>query len=658
MTYVWIALLALIVPAGAVDPDTRTFGGYQDLAGGSGHGIAVTADGSLVRAAAPVALTDTESDRIWDLHVQGNALWIATGDDGGLFRFERGKPARRVFDSPEISLHALASAGDGAVFVGSSPDGLVYRVRADGQVRTVAQTEARYVWDLQRDGDGLLLATGAPARVQRLDGDELTTWFAATGSQHVRALAGNGRRWFAGTAGSDSDGAARLYEVDANGGRLLLETSYEEITHLLAHGDTLFAAVTEAGDADDASAALLRVEPSGASWTVWRGRGVIAGLLGPIDNHITVVLRQPGRVLQVHAHGRVAARLAAIDSSTANAVVRWGDDIIIGDGQSGRLQQLTEAAGDSGWFNLPVYDLGGPGTWGVIGWEQSAPRGSEVVVRTRSGNSAEPDEGWSDWSAALTSGTGIPSPGARYLQIRAVLHGDDASVRRLSASGRQTNLPPRIEDVTTFAYRGNPQAPGPPPPQPANGSGNSPALPQSKTLRLVRWQASDGNGDALRFDIYLRGEGQSQWKLVEQDIETSTVFWDTEPMPEGLTRLRLVASDKSANADPLQHEWITEPFAIDNSPPVVELRTRRTKQGIWLEASLVDRVTAVRGASYSIDYADNGPRLAAEDGLFDTPQESVRHLIRNLEPGEHIITVRAWDELDNVGAAQAVIVVD
>ena len=412
-----------------------------------------------------------------------------------------------------------------------------------------------------------------------------------------------------------------------------------------------------------------RVEPGGAAFPIWQGTGIIAGLLGPTDGladrQLTVVLRKPGRVLQLRTDGTRLRQLARIDSVTPNSAGLWRGRLVVGDGRSGRLSNFAEAPGDSGWFDARVEDLGAHGHWGTIEWDADIVRGTRVELRTRSGNSAEPDENWSAWSAVLAkSGAQIPSPPGRYLQYRVVLHGDakrSPTIRRVSFTARQTNLPPRIESLTTFAYRGNPQASGPLPPQPANGGGNGQRhLPQSKSLRLVRWQAHDPNGDELRFNIYLRGEGQQTWKLVEEEIELTSVFWDTEAMPEGMTQIRVVVSDAAHNpaAWALQHEYVSEPFAIDNSPPVVQLTTRPDGNGTMIEARFTDSISAVHGASYSIDYADRGPRLAPLDGLFDGRQEGSVFRLNDLDPGEHVVLVHAWDQLDNVGVARVIVTIE
>jgi hypothetical protein len=69
-------------------------------------------------------------------------------------------------------------------------------------------------------------------------------------------------------------------------------------------------------------------------------------------------------------------------------------------------------------------------------------------------------------------------------------------------------------------------------------------------------------------------------------------------------------------------------------------------------------VSRLRGARFSIDYDDDTTRLAAADGLFDTGRESLRFGLPELAPGEHVISVQAWDELENLGVAQVVVEIE
>ena len=54
---------------------------------------------------------------------------------------------------------------------------------------------------------------------------------------------------------------------------------------------------------------------------------------------------------------------------------------------------------------------------------------------------------------------------------------------------------------------------------------------------LVRWTAHDENGDQLRFSIYYRGDGDTRWLLLKDDLnERSYVF---DPKPDSRRRIHL-----------------------------------------------------------------------------------------------------------------------
>ncbi|MBI5360697.1 MAG: putative Ig domain-containing protein [Planctomycetes bacterium] len=61
--------------------------------------------------------------------------------------------------------------------------------------------------------------------------------------------------------------------------------------------------------------------------------------------------------------------------------------------------------------------------WGTIEWIEISPADTDIVLQTRTGNTAIPDETWSGWSSAYTNpaGTAITSPQGQFLQWKAVL---------------------------------------------------------------------------------------------------------------------------------------------------------------------------------------------------------------------------------------------
>ena len=175
---------------------------------------------------------------------------------------------------------------------------------------------------------------------------------------------------------------------------------------------------------------------------------------------------------------------------------------------------------------------------------------------------------------------------------------------------------------------------------------------------LLHWEATDPNQDELTYRVYLRGEDQTEWKLAEENINQTSVLWDTFTMPEGITRLLLVASDAPDNppSEALEVRRLSQPFVLDNSPPLVEVSRVAGADGLQLRARFTDSASPVLSADFSVDYdTDQVFQLQAVDGLFDSASEEAVFRPGELPAGEHVVVVRAWDQADNVGVGQLVI---
>ncbi|MBT7858690.1 MAG: hypothetical protein HN712_00210 [Gemmatimonadetes bacterium] len=660
-------LLALWVTAvHGVEPTTVYHGRLADFSGGEGEHVTLHADGGLSLGPALIQDIDTMAERVWAVATDGDRLYVATGDQGQVLIIQSGRIQQTV--SIDGGAPMALAVGASGLYIGTGSGGRLLRHLPSGVTEELLTTTSQYVWDLAIDGDGVLIACGAEARVLRWRRNgEVDTLLHKPIDGHVRTLAHRQDHWLAGTTasatGDESAGHGRVYALDGEGGaRLLLETELEEVADLAVVGDVTFVAAMTVPDKGQPTATLLRLNADGASYPIWSGTGIWAGLVRDGED-VVAITREPTRVMRLPGRGQTEAPSGAIlartDSISPSAVAWQAGSLLLGDSQSGNLWRLQASAASSGRFDAPVYDARQVATWGSLAWRGQG----HVSSQTRSGNSDEPDDTWSDWSAPQTSGEAVSSPAARYLQYRLTLEDDDelpAHVEGVWFRLRQANLPPRIDEVITFPYRGGAgalQNPDQIPlPGPQRNYTNGP--PQRKSLRVLRWKASDANGDPLQFDIYLRGTGQKTWKLIGENVErVKTVVWDTELMPEGITSLKLVASDASSNpaGTALEDSYTTPPFIIDNTPPLVELRQRQEGGQTIIEAGLTDAVSALRGARFSLDYDEATTRLGATDGLFDGSREALQFVLPAMPAGEHVVTVQAWDELENVGVAQILV---
>ena len=668
----WFLCLVLLLigslPLQAARPRPWRQHTYEEFAAGEPNGITITSEGGLQLAPALERVAELEAQRIWSLALGPDGrLYAGTGDGGQLYAIAADGQVKLLFDSPEIALHSLVFGADGRLYAGSAPDGLIYRIDpATGEATTFAHTGSRYVWDLLFVGDGQLrAAVGEPGKLLSISSDGEVESLYDPPDRHVICLAAAGDRLYAGTSQE-----ARIYEIAEGSARLLYAPPQQEIHDLFPAADgLLYASALPGGETKEkpaVPAAVYRIAADGAVTRIWqKAEATLIDLATAADGLLTVATAQPGRLYQLDRQGR-AADLLRFEKLQPSRLLRSADgDLYIGAAQSGSILRLASGHRAEGEFDSAVEDFGAHAHWGALTWRADLPKSTHLRLQTRSGNGEAPDDTWSDWSNPLEkSGAAITSPPARYLQYRVTLNTDSdgrtPTLYELRLFGQQTNLRPEIGQLEIGPYQtrkrsGNGSPEGGASAPPGNAAQRRP--PHAKSLFLVRWQAMDPNGDKLSYRLYLRGVGQQEWKLVEEDLEQTSALWDTETMPEGLTLLKLVASDHPDNPDDraFASERISSPFAIDNSPPLVEISARHEADNLRVEVEFSDRISPVYKAQYSVDYAERDYQIEALDSLFDSRRERAHFTIAGLSPGEHVIAVQAWDERENIGAQQIVV---
>jgi hypothetical protein len=114
----------------------------------------------------------------------------------------------------------------------------------------------------------------------------------------------------------------------------------------------------------------------------------------------------------------------------------------------------------------------------------------------------------------------------------------------------------------------------------------------------------------------------------------------------------VTASDRPSNNpdDSLTRERASEPFLVDHENPGVRIAARDRGAVV----SLRDNLTRLVKAAYALDSGEWVP-VFPDDGLFDTPGETITIRLPDLKPGVHILMVRATDAAGNVGTGDALI---
>ena len=202
------------------------------------------------------------------------------------------------------------------------------------------------------------------------------------------------------------------------------------------------------------------------------------------------------------------------------------------------------------------------------------------------------------------------------------------------------------------------------------------AAVRDRSAVTVRWSAHDDNGDELIFDVYVRGDGEKNWRLLRSRVTERFYSFDSIRLPDGGYRMRVVASDAPARAlgGALTGDRESDRFIIDTTPPVVTALQGSVQSGV-LHATFAatDATSPIARAEYSLD-ASRWQFLEPVGKLSDSLTEHYDLTIplaalaarpsqdeppANPAPPtdsqEHILTVRVYDRYENVTAAKTVV---
>lgn len=671
------------------------------------RGAVVSNEGALRLSRQLKPLADLDAEHVWDI-VQDKAgnLYVATGDDGRLFKVTPDGQATMVYQSTDSQILCLALAPDGSVYAGTGPGGQVLHVAADGQVEVLFKSPESYVWCLALDPEAkaLYAGTGPHGRIYKVpfQGEGKAGVFYQTKQEHILSLAmGPGHTLYAGT-----DKHGLVYRFDAKGkGFVLYHAPQTEIRTLLAGPDGVYAGTsapqrrgsstsradasgalkselstsltsrtrmgektavepigkpTEASSSHDkekgrpaAPAAppaagensLYRIGQDGSVQEVFREKAMILSLSRQ-DGRIFVGTGMEGQLFEVNEATRERSQVARLDHGEIHCMCRRHDGtIVLGAGDPGKLYVLQDRYTRKGTVVSDVLDAKLISQWGALDWKAETPAGTHVSVAVRSGNLAEPDETWSDWSAEQTEPEHAvaAAPPARFLQYRITLSTTDPTVS------------PTVRSIA-LRYRTRNQAPDVTGIEVPDLNAGSPENP--KKLRF-KWTATDANEDELTYSLYVRKEGWESWVRLEENLTKREYEWDTTTTPSGIYRLKVVASDRPDNApgEALTGERVSLPFAVAHTPPVVAVKYAGMEGGrAVLEATAADELVRLTAASFALN-GQKWVNVFPTDGLFDRKTGTFRFTTAALKPGTYVVVLRVHDAAGNVGSGDVVFTV-
>jgi hypothetical protein len=412
---------------------------------------------------------------------------------------------------------------------------------------------------------------------------------------------------------------------------------------------------------------IYQVTPDGVVSKLWTAsEPLILSMVIDASGNIIVGTGDEGKIYTVNADGD-STSIAKSEEAQALAIHKTETgDMFIATGNNGKIYRLSTENVQEGTLESKVYDAKIISKWGNIEWEQVTPEGTAIGFATRTGNSSNPDNTWSEWSEEYTTADGqkIANSPARFIQWRAKLTTTNSPVeptlKTVSIAYIQTNIQPEIRKIEIDSQKGEEgngeRQPGGPPrqgPQPSGGKTNG-----NSTKRTVKWQASDENGDSLEYTIYYKGVDEQRWKLLEEELKQNSYSWDSTSMPDGRYQIKIVANDKLNNPTNLAKttEEISDQFEIDNTQPTIsEITVTQNQDGNFqVQCTTEDKLNHIKEAIFSIDGQD-WQIVFPVDEIFDSKTEEFSFATPSeLETGEHTVVIKVADAAGNVTSGKQV----
>lgn len=575
---------------------------------------------------------------IWDLALdaKGN-LYVATGDRGEIYKVTPKGEHSLFFKSDETHIRVLKIDGQGNLIAGSDGSGLVYRISPAGEGFVLYSAPKKEITALALDHAGNIYAAGVGEKHAGGAAGPVSAPVLTLGATPTPGIApqvpGAGLNPIPATVpitgfpfpGGGATGGSDVYRLAPDGSPERIWTSHEDIVYTLAFDS--------------------------------RGR-----LLAGTGNR--------GHIFAITGQDEFADLLKAPASQVTGFAAAPGGGLYAATSNLGKVFVLGPAPEAEGTYESDVFDAKIFSRWGRTEFRGAG----NVELFARSGNVDNPDRNWSPWKKidwAKGEETGVPA--ARYAQWKAVLHAGTAApdVDSVVLNYLSKNVAPEIDDVSVQIGTRYQPLPKMPTAAITVDTGATPGIhfdaPTPSTHDRdaigVKWSAHDDNDDQLVYSVYYRGDGETRWLQLKDNLTDKVYSFDASLLPDGGYTVKVVASDAPSHSpgEALTAEKESRRFEVDTTPPRVENLAATVESGkIHVIFRGVDNFSPIKRAEYSIDaadwqYVDPVGQLSdskTEDYDFTAAPEVAKD---GAGASEHVVVVRVYDRYDNMGAAKTVI---
>jgi hypothetical protein len=647
----------------AVGTRRLTLDKEADFKGGDLKGVAVDSTGSVRAGLDLGSLPIAQANSIWSaLPQKDGSVLLGTGNEGKLLKVQAGAVSV-VAETKALAVTSLVNAWGGSVAAGTLPDGKVMKLERGKLSELATLKGAEHVFALAFDAknNALYAATGPEGKLFRITAQGNAQVYFDAEEQHLMSVAVGPD----GTVYAGASDKAKLYKITGPGRATVLYDFNRTEVRAIAVGPKgdVYAIANDLKNGFTVPAKPARTQEGAPAAPIApaakaKGKGTLYhftpdGLPDRLydndDEHFTslalgddgrayVGTGVEGRVYAVDSAGRVAL-VADTDERQVGALVLTGPTRLVASSDPAVLHPIKGIGGADAVWTSRVFDAGLRARFGRMTWEASG----KLQISTRTGNTKEPDDTWSEWSRESTEPGPVASPAARFFQVRARFAQDpNAELSEFEVAFVTDNLKATIDDVNARPRRD------------ANDdsikTSGGPVTRKPESKLSISWKVDNPDKDEMRYRLQYRLVGTTTWyDLTRKDevLTKESYEWDTSTLPEGRYRVRVTGSDELSNPP----DRVTRADAesgivlVDNTPPRIEnLRaTGRRVQGVAL-----DGVGPIQRIEVALAGRDEWVPFYPKDGIFDEAREEFDFDVTVISPtGPALLAIRVFDDANN-----------
>src|SRR6202158_3611161 len=582
---------------------------------------------------------DPGSKYIWDIVLDNaGALYVATGDHGEIYKVSPNGQHSLFFTSDEVHVRVLAFDPKGNLIAGSDGSGLVYRIAPNGEAFVLYSAPKKEITALAIDGAGNIYAAAA------------------------------GEKRPGGTPpGMSIPLATPAQNPPAPGGNL----------NITAAPTTPLLPFPAPGLGATGGSEIYRIAPDGAPARLWSSREDLVYALG-FDQHgrLLAGTGNRGHIFAINGVDDFTDLIKASATQITAFAAAPGGGLYASGSNLGKIFVLGPGPESEGTYESDVFDARVFSLWGRVSIRSAG--NSNVEFYARSGNVDNPDRNWSPWTRinfALAAGSELKIPPARFLQWKSVLHAGNPAPRVDSVllNYLPKNVAPEIDDITVqpgYRYQTISHVTGTEPPTPGQPRFDPPPpAVRDRDSVGIRWAAHEDNDDQLVYTVYYRGDGESRWLLLKNNLSDRYYSFDASLLPDGGYTVKVIASDAPSHSpgEALYAERVSNRFEVDTTAPVIDkLSATLDGKQIHVRFRASDSFSAIKRAEYSLDGGDwqfvepvghlSDSKTEDYDFRVAVPQpEAAPAPMAENTANDHVVVVRAYDRFDNLATVKTVI---